>query len=361
MKINFILPSIGKSGGALVVFKYAELFSCLGNDVKVYIPIIEFDLHRSNILKNKLRQLYRTFINYYNMKKVDSIDYLSNINLNIEFVWRITNNNIRNADAIIATAWPTAYAVNKLTTSKGKKYYFIQDYEIWDNQVWGLNSYKLPMTQISISNWISDSIYKAIGKSPEFIIYNGIDTKIFYPQKKKTHEKRIIKCLLMYHSLPKKGFDQGLIAFYKAKQVVGNIQLTVFGLSKWNSTDKSILFYQNPNTDELRKLYSESDIYIFPSIEEGWGLTAVEAMACKCAVVASNVGCMMDIGIDGENVLLSNPKDTDAMAHNIVNLVQNENLRNEISNNAYDTAKNLDWKISANKFLHILDKESNYY
>lgn len=354
MKINFVLPSIDKSGGALVALKYAELLSYLGNDVLIYIPIIEFDLHRSNIIKNKSRQFYRTLINYFTEKHIDSLDYL--LKVDIEFVWVINNNNIRDADAIIATAWPTAYAVNKLNSSKGIKYYFIQDFEVWDNHTLGINSYKLPLIQITISAWISNSIYTAIGRRPKYIIYNGIDTKVFYPQNTEVKNRKNIRCLMMYHSLPKKGFEYGLKAFYKAREVVCNLQLIVFGLSKWIPMDNSILFYQNPSLDELRKLYSESDIFIFPSIEEGWGLTPVEAMACKCAVAATKVGCMLDIGVDGENVLLSKPKDVDEMANNIITFAQNETLRKKISNKAYDTAKSLDWNLSTKMFYNILNR-----
>lgn len=42
-----------------------------------------------------------------------------------------------NADYIIATAWPTAYDVAKLSDKKGKKYYFIQDFEVWDDKKGG--------------------------------------------------------------------------------------------------------------------------------------------------------------------------------------------------------------------------------
>ena len=42
---------------------------------------------------------------------------------------------IKDADIVVATAWPTAHAVKTMSNNKGKKFYFIQHYESWDGPI----------------------------------------------------------------------------------------------------------------------------------------------------------------------------------------------------------------------------------
>ena len=92
-----------------------------------------------------------------------------------------------------------------------------------------------------------------------------------------------------------------------------------------------------------------SDIFIFPSLEEGWGLTPLEAMACGCVVVGTNVGFALDIGKNKENVMISSPGDIEGMVENIIELIENPTLRNHISELARKSISDLDWENSCSK------------
>ena len=113
-------------------------------------------------------------------------------------------------------------------------------------------------------------------------------------------------------------------------------------------------YYQNPSRKLLLKLYQSSDIFIFPSREEGWGLTPIEAMSCGCAVAGTNVGCMLEIGENGVNALVSKAGDINALSNNIKQLTRNRKLREKIEENARITAKKLSWNKSTKKFNKIL-------
>ena len=61
MKINFIMPGLGDSGGMKVIRTYAELMKKAGEDVVIYCPIKALNLHRYNSkLKNTIHQFYCT-------------------------------------------------------------------------------------------------------------------------------------------------------------------------------------------------------------------------------------------------------------------------------------------------------------
>ena len=85
-------------------------------------------------------------------------------------------------------------------------------------------------------------------------------------------------------------------------------------------------YIQNPSQDLIVKMYSTSDIFIFPSLEEGWGLTPLEAMACECAVVATRTGFVLDLGKHEDNMMISNPGDIEDMVNNIEKLINDTKL-----------------------------------
>ena len=81
---------------------------------------------------------------------------------------------------------------------------------------------------------------------------------------------------------------------------------------------------------ELNKWYSLMDIVLMPSRSEGFGLTAIEAMANGCVVVASNVGGLPEVVRDGECGLLHNSEDITDMTHKISLLINDEATYNRL-------------------------------
>ena len=205
MVINFVLPSLGASGGIDVVYKYVELLIKRGHDVRVYKELKARNMYRySSSIKNWAHQMYCT------IKAV----VLKNVNRHDEdcFVWRITDDTVRRADVVIATAWPTAFAVNELSSTAGNKYYFIQDYEIWDNEAMVKKSYMLPLKKIVISTWINNCLKRDLGIGPFPVVYNGIDTKLYHKVEVNRNSQEI-SFLMLNHLLSKKGVDKGIMAF----------------------------------------------------------------------------------------------------------------------------------------------------
>ncbi len=343
MVINFLLPMIGDSGGMRVIYKYSELLTLKGHDVVIYRSIKASNMHRYKLpFVNTIHRIYCS------IKALLKIDYKESKYDKI--VRSFTNSKIRNADVSVATSWPTAYALDRLNSNKGKKFYFVQDYEIWDNQKYVNNSYKLNLNKIVISTWINQQLKNNLGIGPFPIIYNGIDLTNFYSGEKKYAKKgEMIKCLMLNHHLKRKGVQEGIAAFELAKKVYNQLELTMFGLDSGESLPNYIHYMENPSPIELKRLYIQADIFIFPSLSEGWGLTPIEAMAYKCAVVGSKTGFVLDIGEHRENMMIAEPGDFMGIAQYIVELCNDFELRMKISEAGNLTVKKLDWEKSVNK------------
>ena len=127
----------------------------------------------------------------------------------------------------------------------------------------------------------------------------------------------------------------------------------MFGMCDNSNLPKFVEYYRNPSKEKLVELYSKSDIFIFPSIVDGWGLTPIEAIACGCIVVGSNVGVVYDLGKNEENMMISPPGDVDEMYKNIEKLLKYPNLFDNIQQNSKNVISKLDWNLSAKKLEKI--------
>ena len=91
------------------------------------------------------------------------------------------------------------------------------------------------------------------------------------------------------------------------------------------------------------------------SYKEGFGLPALEAMACGCAVITSNSGGCLEY-TNEENCLMYDAGNTKELAAHINTLVVNSNLRNQIIEKGIKTATTFTWDNSANQLLNIVGK-----
>lgn len=347
MIINIIVPGIGLSGGMRVLFQYGELLKAKGHDVVFYTPLKAYDvqnsksliLNKAHVVTNTIKRIY----SYEIKKKYKNLQFDVKV-LPVPFV---SDRYIRNADICMASAWPTAFSVARLSPNKGKKVYFIQDYEIWNNEELGRKSYTQPLRHVVISTWIKNKLIDQLGEEDAPIVFDGLDLEVFNnPEKKYDFGDRTIEVLMLYHNLPKKGVKDGLIAYKNVKSRYPNVKLTMFGLADRPDISDEIMYYKDPSREKLKELYKKTDIFLYTSREEGWGLTPLEAMASKCAVVGTNTGCMLDIGSDRENALLCEPGDVRKMTKNLCELLENHEMIIKLAENGYKTVQQFSWENS---------------
>lgn len=86
-------------------------------------------------------------------------------------------------------------------------------------------------------------------------------------------------------------------------------------------------------------MYCLADIFVLPSIWEGFPLVILEAWAAGLAVIATEVGGITAICKNGENALLIPANDTGALVNAILTLIKDVNLRDKISNNGHKAVK----------------------
>jgi len=103
--------------------------------------------------------------------------------------------------------------------------------------------------------------------------------------------------------------------------------------------------------EELAGLYARASIFAFPSLDEGFGIPVLEAMASGVAVMASNTSALPEVC--GDAALMVDPRDSDEMTSALGRLMQQESLRLDLAARGRARAAGFTWERCARETLAV--------
>jgi glycosyltransferase involved in cell wall biosynthesis len=340
MKITFILPGIGISGGTKAVFEFANHLCKRGHEVSIIYPMIPLNFGgKWYSLGNRVGQA-KWFVG--NLIRGNKVGWF-NVDANLIRVPILAERYIPDADIIVATWWETAYYVSRYNKNKGEKFYLVQHYEIWGGPEEKVNAtYRLGLRNIVNSTWLKSILQDKLGAPVEALILHAPDRGQFFPENVEKSSDAI-RILMPYREAKWKGSADGIKAFEMARERCPNIRLVMYGPPRGKDVPKYVEFHEKPYGEKLRKIYNSCDILLFPSHCEGFGMPPMEAMVCKRAVVSTDVGAIPDYAIPGETALVSPPRCPELLAENLIKLVEDEELLKRISEAGYNHITKFTW------------------
>lgn len=356
MKITFVLPTLGLTGGMRVLSIYTELLQKRGHKI-----LIVSTPPRQPTLIEQLKSLLRGrgwgSVPKKEQSHFDNVDVERRV---LETNRRITDLDVPDADIIMATWWETAESVAKLSNSKGAKVYFLQHYEAFDYVPKGRveATWRLPMHKIAVAQWLADIARNEYGDLSVSLVPPTVDTKQFYDpelRSKQQQSKQSVPTVGLYYSTtPWKGCDIALKAFSIAAKKIPNLRLVAFGSGETPPADLPLPdnteYIMSPTQDQLRESYSRCDAWLFSSRSEGFGLPIIEAMACGTPVIGTPAGAAPELLAGGGGILvkLEDPED---MALAIEQICQLSDAQwREMSEKALETVINYTWEDATDLF-----------
>lgn len=308
MKIAFILPSLKPAGGVRVVYEFANRLQRRGQDVRIACT---------------------------DDKETDQNWFP----LNVPIISRASLiKQASQIDLAIATGWQTAPLCLSLPAKA--RVYFVQMFETLfyrgrRQQFDAYATYQWPFDGfITVSKWLQQMLHDEF-QQESVIAHNVVNKEMFYPDPHfpKTDER--VRVLI-----------EGPHAFYKgvndAYGAVAGLPVEVWSLSQEAPLHPVNRAFMLPSQETIRHIYSSCDILIKTSWYEGRPLPHIEAMACGCALISSNMYATDDL-IDGYNALIVPPRNVAATRAALIRLIEDEALRKRLVQGGLETVQRQDW------------------
>lgn len=214
---------------------------------------------------------------------------------------------------------------------------------------------------LAISDWIKQKAeYKGLHNI--YTLYNGVDCFRFRPREKDPKYRTQLLCVMNFNIYQKIVKIYNFLNEYKKRGLSYHIKLLGNGLYLNNlkkhtynmGLDKLVTFKGWVN--DIEYYYSNCDVLIHPSGLDAFGMAPLEAGASAKSVVATKVGGIPEIVIDGKTGFLTN--DLNLFLDYIEKLMEDYELRRKIGLNARRLiVDKFTWKNSAKRFYDILKIE----
>jgi glycosyltransferase involved in cell wall biosynthesis len=356
MKINILLPyyTNNPGGGIKVMYEYGKRLANKGHNVVVYHCLqMPYTKCTNKSKVGMWLKFVRHFITFRVFRKPKWYSLPKQVKC-YEIPY-ISNYTVRDADICFSTWWATAFEMHKLSIDKGKKVNLIQDYEINMTIFKDLvhESYNLDIEHIVIAPYLKSLLQNKASKDVPLII-NGVDTS-FYSIRKPIENRNPYSIIMLYAKDERKGSQYGLSAIEHLHEKYPEIQVTLFSsVDAGDNVPDWIQFYKQPNN--LVDLYNEASIFISPSLQEGCALPPMEAMACGCACVLTNIGGHSSYAINDDTALLFEPCDVYNMVNAIEKLLLDTDHRISLAKRSNRYISQFDWNCSVNELLTVFNK-----
>jgi glycosyltransferase involved in cell wall biosynthesis len=172
--------------------------------------------------------------------------------------------------------------------------------------------------------------------------------------------------LFVGNAEPRRNLEMVIKSFSIAKkQIPFTITLVIAGkndnyqsqIHSWayaNHVSEDIIITGYVDDETLANLYRNANVYVYPSVYEGFGLTIVEAMACGCPVITSNCSCLPEVA--GDAAILIDPMDTSELANSMVKVISNESFKNALVKKGIERSSNFQWELTEQIIIEHMGK-----
>lgn len=377
MKITQIVESVGKGGAfSKIAFELTKQFLAKGIDpALITAHILDPVDERVEIHKVIPRIVSRgRSIKNYALNKIACTFVVPSFH--IGSIWYIRKNKDKLGIVIdhtgiggdVMVIHGCVLSMIKSRVKAGERsflYYPLNHYRLLLEKIrYRLNRFK---KAIAVSNRVKWEIVNQYGLEPNnvVVIPNGVNIEEFKFASHSLVREKIRKrynipmnahaILFVGNNFSWKGLKYIIEAMSKIKSayllVIGSgLRLPFETLAKTIGVMDRVVFVGHVH--DVKEFYFTSDLFVFPTIWEGFPLVVLEAMASGLPVLATRVGGTEDCLLDGYNGFFIE-RNADNIAKKVNHVLSNDSLRERLGVNGMKTAEEFDWSNVADQYIEL--------
>lgn len=268
---------------------------------------------------------------------------------------------------IVSTLWISAFGARQIALKKEIPIInFVQGYENYFENGANYNSveltHKIADYELTISQYLHDKLKNNFGRE-SFIVNNGINYDVLFHKNNRKNAKNITFVL---RDNVMKGDFISLDIIKQIDNVFNGLNINVIYMRegveipfvKHNALTKIL----GPlNRSAMGEVLKNTDIYVDSSLSEGFGLIALEAMACGAVPIVSNSFGVLEYMKDGRNGFVINEvNNSEKYVEKIALIVNNERLFDNLKRAGEIDAKKFDFDFAIKHFIEYFSKERNF-
>lgn len=216
---------------------------------------------------------------------------------------------------------------------------------------------------IAITTRVKELYTKIIDEKRISVIPFAVDTDVFKPSLTSSGNDGL-EILYSGSLYPLKGVDYLIRAMANVNKHGLKARLTIVGegqqkedlmvLTRKLGISRNVMFEGLVPYADMPKYYKQCDVFCFPTLGEPFGEAVIEAMACGKPVIATNVGGPSEIIQDKVDGILVPPSNPEAIAQQIIRLIDDRNEAHMLGERARETAVNrFSWSTVAEKYHQL--------
>ncbi len=197
----------------------------------------------------------------------------------------------------------------------------------------------------------TDPNFKPLFKTPtpKFILHVGVLEK----------RKNLVRLVEAFKLIREAGHTDYSLVFVgqpsSKDELDGSSEL--LAVIKREKLEDFVMMSGYASDDELAYFYKYAELYVFPSLNEGFGLPVLEAFHHQLPVLVSNNTCLPEVG--GDAVLTFDPFDTNDISEKIKLVIANPQLRQELVQKGNKRLKLFSWQRYANQLVEVFNRAVN--
>lgn len=262
---------------------------------------------------------------------------------------------------------PTAMAIMDLSYIYFPKMFKKKD--LWQLQTWTARSVKKTRKILTISQFSKNAIieYYHVDSDRVIVTYPGFKMNHFVIQNQILKKYGLVNDYLLYVGTlqPRKNLPKLIEAFDLLKSSYPHLSLVIVGKKGWLYEEiftkvkalglgKKVIFTGYVPDEELPAFYQNARCFCLPSLYEGFGIPALEAMAYGCPVVVSNVSSLPEIVADAG--ILVDPQSIPDIAQGIEKILKMDSVnRQNLIQKGQERVKQFSWEKCAKETLQVLE------